>query len=534
MEPKQSTQIRSRPKPCTQGATNEGATPERQGSSKRTKKNQDAKMTDMEVGEQQEEEEEEDDNDDGHDSDDDEDDHNYIDHDDDDGLPLDVMNKAKEWLSKNKPVMTMDRLRDLLPSAEDSYDDIWGEKEEEMLLASFPEDDAYRVYVLTSEYDMTPEFLSMWRRTCRLRGCFPEQIIGAKSYLEYGVQVEVEPGVWKPDPNWNRDFCNALEVLVISSPCEGNMRLLGLFIRYTVACYTDRRMVSVDDSWTGQTFFDDLGDLIRLHNGAKPLKDIGHDARQNWINKGLYLPWEAYALEQIELLASEEPAEPAEPAESAELPVDEYGNEVQIYHVLTSDLEILLRAFIKVKLKFPHFVSWMNKDRQRIIQDATSVGGAPSNIKELGELRVPLVLDDMRIRAKRQLQTPPRNDDEDNPVGNKERHPTPVASVDDSLGSIPSHQDEALKSRSGSRPYRSTWEDSGDDELEKYNFPPIKLLRGIPGPSGSTKVPKSYNVEEEEETIVILDSSRYHAGMCRHEDYTSRCYNLNSGPRSMD
>lgn len=38
----------------------------------------------------------------------------------------------------------------------------------------------------------------------RLRDCFYKQIIGAKHYLEYGEQVELGRGVWKPDPNWTK------------------------------------------------------------------------------------------------------------------------------------------------------------------------------------------------------------------------------------------------------------------------------------------------------------------------------------------
>lgn len=138
-------------------------------------------------------------------------------------------------------------LRSRLPCAEDHYDDVWGEEEEEELLASFPEDDAYRVYVSTRDHGITTSYFAMWRKICRLRGCFPEQIIRAKHYLEYGEQVQVARGLWKPDPNWTKNFCRILEVLVIYSPCGDNMSLLGLFIRYAVACHTDRRRVPVHD-----------------------------------------------------------------------------------------------------------------------------------------------------------------------------------------------------------------------------------------------------------------------------------------------
>ena len=314
----------------------------------------------------------------------------------------------------------MDTLRSRLPSAE--YDEVWGEEEEEALLASFPEDDVYRVYVLTKTYGSTTNYLSMWRKICRLRGCFPEQIIGAKHYLEYGEQVEVERGVWKPDPNWTKNFCKVLEVLVISSPCGDNMGLLGLFIRYTVACYIDRRMVPVHNSETGHKFFDVLGESIRLEKGTKPLKEIGRGVREGWTNRGLRLPWDARVLEQIELLAAEEAAElTRHPAAR-----DQGQDEVQIYQVLTRDLELLLRAIKRVQ-DLGFLDGFTMADRQSVISYARGVGDAPNNMKELGELRVQLVLDDMRIRAKRAREAPDDDNDEDDPFADA---PDPFSILD--------------------------------------------------------------------------------------------------------
>lgn len=49
----------------------------------------------------------------------------------------------------------------------------------------------------------------------RLRDCFYKQIIGAKHYLEYGEQAELGRGVWKPDPNWTKNFCKVPSLAAI-------------------------------------------------------------------------------------------------------------------------------------------------------------------------------------------------------------------------------------------------------------------------------------------------------------------------------
>ncbi|KAK7748261.1 hypothetical protein SLS62_008813 [Diatrype stigma] len=99
----------------------------------------------------------------------------------------------KTWLGEKKPVVTMEVLRDRLPAIQ--YDDLWTEDQEQTLQESFPENDPYRRYVASNENGVTTNYWSMWRKICRLRGCFPEQIIGAGNYLEYGGQIQLKRNV---------------------------------------------------------------------------------------------------------------------------------------------------------------------------------------------------------------------------------------------------------------------------------------------------------------------------------------------------
>lgn len=298
---------------------------------------------------------------------------------------------SQRWLDRHRPVVTMDMLRARLPTP--VYDDVWSEDQEKELLESFPVDGTYRVYVSSSQDGITTNYESMWRKICRLRGCFPEQIIGAKNYLEYGEQIEHQ-GVWRPNPNWTKNFCKALEELAICSPCDDNMDLLGLFIRYAVACsMDDRRRVPVDNSRTAQPFFDVLQEHIQQQKGAKSLKDLCHEVRTGWANRGLSLPWEALVLVEIERLARP----------SGKRINQDRDGVFKCYPVLTDDLKTVSRAFSSLRnLGLPKFPNI--NEVQNLISYARSVGDAPKTMEELFELRVQLVLDDMRIKAKRQLE----------------------------------------------------------------------------------------------------------------------------------
>ncbi|KAI1401602.1 hypothetical protein F4819DRAFT_316837 [Hypoxylon fuscum] len=57
------------------------------------------------------------------------------------------------------------------------------------------------------------------------------------------------------NPNWTRSFCEALDKLVVASPCGDDMGLLGLFIRYTVACRMSPRRVRGKNPFLGILYY---------------------------------------------------------------------------------------------------------------------------------------------------------------------------------------------------------------------------------------------------------------------------------------
>ncbi|KAI1480018.1 hypothetical protein F4774DRAFT_425144 [Daldinia eschscholtzii] len=298
---------------------------------------------------------------------------------------------SKNWTQLNRPVVTMEVLLSRLPNEDISG--VWTQEKEDELKARF-EASPLRAYT-AKKRDVHNHFWSLWRKTCQLREVFPTDIIGSREYLEYGEKVEVAKGVWEPNPNWPRSFCEALDFLVIASPCRGDMGLLSLFIRYTVACsINDRRCVPMDKSRLRNPYFHKIDHAMKKGKGSMSLPEVGLKVRQVWERENLEVPWEGRVLSILEEDGFDEETEPFVQGEGAEF---------QLYAVTANHLKVLTNAFRTVgDLGVPMFSDM--DGRFRVVSNSRSGKDAPKDWKDLTKLRLPLLLADMRVREKRLLE----------------------------------------------------------------------------------------------------------------------------------
>ncbi|OTA98120.1 hypothetical protein M426DRAFT_17731 [Hypoxylon sp. CI-4A] len=304
-----------------------------------------------------------------------------------------LASEVDEYIKENSGTVTFEGLQAMLPPVQ--IDEIWTQEKEDDLANRFVQDPA-RVYLAEKQPKTHKTFMALWRKTCQIRHVFPTDIIGAKEYLEYGAKERSVEDVKFPDPNWTKEFNSALDILVIASPCQEDMGLLALFIRYAVACrINDRRRVPMDETRARSRFFEEMEEAIRLADGAESLPDIGEDVRRDWAGRGLTLPWEALALQGIEERAWFEGAPPfgLNPEESILS---------HPYSVLTNDLRRVREAFENVKDHQSGAPLFRDMEEKGSITSNARSGGAPAD-EELNEIRIPLLLADMRIWEKRRL-----------------------------------------------------------------------------------------------------------------------------------
>ncbi|OTB08559.1 hypothetical protein M426DRAFT_7872 [Hypoxylon sp. CI-4A] len=299
-----------------------------------------------------------------------------------------------EWIKAKRPLVNLGEVEARLPVAE--IDVIWTQEKEDELNQRFATDPAH-LYLVEDGGHPGEKLYTLWRKAIQLRRVFPTDIIGAKEYLQYGTLVESND-TWIVDPNWSRPFCEALDLLIIGSPCEDDMPLLALFIRYAVACrINDRRQVPVgDDPW--RPFLQFMQEGMRRSEGSLSLPEIGRDARRDWTRLGRTLPWEARVMHEIERLAFHQGVPPFNSDESEPF---------QPYSVIKEDLETAKKALNSIKdMGGPSFTDL--EDKYAFVSTNRARGSAPNSKKELNELnklRIPLLLADMRIWEKRHLQT---------------------------------------------------------------------------------------------------------------------------------
>ncbi|KAI8631400.1 hypothetical protein F5Y19DRAFT_493302 [Xylariaceae sp. FL1651] len=298
----------------------------------------------------------------------------------------------KKDISENYPPMTMARLRGMLPDPAQEIDMIWTQQQEANFHACFGSS-SYRAFIVGDlPLESNAAILEMWKSITRLRRCFPTDIIGVKTYLEFATEVDVGGGVMKPNPSWPFEFCTNLTDLALGSGCGANMGLLALLIRYVVADrIDDRRQVPLDDHQTDSTFFEELAVLVRRENADRPLRDLHAEVRRRSKAAGRYLGWESNVMCLIERFNSVRPPHPtrAQP-----------GDSFPIYEVTTTDLSTLLRAFNSVG-EFGSANLITVEYRASIVTHARSGIDSPNDFAELDELRIPLLEAEERLRSKR-------------------------------------------------------------------------------------------------------------------------------------
>ncbi|KAK5629205.1 hypothetical protein RRF57_004920 [Xylaria bambusicola] len=309
----------------------------------------------------------------------------------DDGLTYEQPIQRIRAFIRTIPVPDIDELMSRVPELIISAE--WTQEMEDDLVDRFRRD-PIRAFVDNMSTHLS--VWSLWRKSCHLASVFPTDIIGPKHHMEYGVNVKVG-GVDRPNPNWSRRFCQALDRLILASPCDDNMGLLALFIRYTVACrIDDRRRVPMDDSATGHSFFDLMEEQMQLANGQVDLATIGQRARNVWGLRGLAKSWEIRVLENLEatVVARDDDGD------------IEMRDDLAPYKVLPLDLETLKRAFGQVKRGgggAPIF-SDIDTEYDLICQARSATrGGVPANSDDFNRLLNALMLKDMRLVEQRRL-----------------------------------------------------------------------------------------------------------------------------------
>ncbi|GAW19513.1 hypothetical protein ANO14919_090000 [Xylariales sp. No.14919] len=305
---------------------------------------------------------------------------------------VDIIEQGQKVLTARQPPKSINALLGMLPAV--TIDGAWTAEEEQRFQVAFG---PYRQFML-SEDAIPPvsnhHYWTMWKTIPRLRNCFPTDIVGPKTHLTYSAHVDIG-GVTKPDPRWSAVFCTRLTDLALGSPCGANMSLLALLIRYTVADrLDDRREVPLDDHRTGNRFFDELGARVRSENSARPLRDLHAALRQDWERAGVYLPWESDVMRSIEQLndavRSPQPTMPAP------------GEAFPEYAVETADLTRLARACDQTgDLGHPD-ISTVEQRAAFLAHARTKQDPLQHRDRhELNSLRVPLVEDQERFKARR-------------------------------------------------------------------------------------------------------------------------------------
>ncbi|KAI0474548.1 hypothetical protein F4859DRAFT_514400 [Xylaria cf. heliscus] len=285
----------------------------------------------------------------------------------------------------------------------------WTQEMEDDLRRRFQKD-PLRSYMATKR-PIQKSTMALWRKCCHLR-VFPTDIIGPEHYMEYGSHVVIR-GSSRPDPDWTKQFCDELAHLIFGSPCNDNMGLLALLIRYAVACrIDDRRGVPMDDSATGLQFFDVMREEMERAGGSFNLYDIGERARGAWQLRGLVKSWEMRVLENLETMyfGAERDGDSDSDGEDRRRSEGADGlAPYRAYRVLLKDLVALREAFEQVSdLGLPVFANI--EMRYKIVTQVRPPGGAPKTWNDLNRLRNALMYKDMRLEEQRGLGRPVTED----------------------------------------------------------------------------------------------------------------------------
>ncbi|KAI1345848.1 hypothetical protein F5Y01DRAFT_40381 [Xylaria sp. FL0043] len=312
--------------------------------------------------------------------------------------------RGQQVLRERQPPKTFNGLLHMLPTA--TIDDIWTREKEEEFETAFASSPYRRFMRSNASFpaNTNHNYWTMWKTIPRLRNCFPTDIIGPKSYLKYEIDVDVGGGEMRPDPRWSSGFCERLTDLALGSPCGANMGLLGLLIRYTVADrLDDRRQMPLDDHHTRDQFFHDLAARVKRENHTRSLRHLHADLRQDWEEAGDFVPWVSDVMCSIEQL--NESARSPQPT----MPVP--GEAFPEYAVQTIDLTRLTKACDQTGDLGYASLDTVEQRAAFIAHGRTKQDPLQhKNREQLNQLRIPLLKDEERFKARRILLSQLRRD----------------------------------------------------------------------------------------------------------------------------
>ncbi|KAK6073785.1 hypothetical protein SCUP515_06707 [Seiridium cupressi] len=261
----------------------------------------------------------------------------------------------RKWLDTQEAPLPLD----LVPQP--TYNALWGEVEETSFQSELAEDQYYQYIGSLGLPSSNNDFLLMWKRIVGYMRCFPTDIIGPQTYLEY------------------------LKV------CEIN----------------DRRRIPLDHG-TESRFLHRLRKQLATTDGRRSLPTIHQEVRREMTAEGMSLPWYSDVLRQIEKIAYRKDMPPF----CAN--VDELLINFEPYQVRSPDLVMVERTFNHVhSFLGPGGRLFSNVgDNFRHVISARKFQ-KPANAAELNHIRQQAYVADKRFREKCKLVAEsPDNDEE--------------------------------------------------------------------------------------------------------------------------
>ncbi|KAI0965697.1 hypothetical protein F4678DRAFT_330018 [Xylaria arbuscula] len=310
-----------------------------------------------------------------------------------------IYGKVETTMMEKRPHKSFQDLLDMLPRV--TLDNVWMQEKEDRFQEAFAAN-PHRLFLESGNSFPSKSnfnYMKMWKAIPHVRNCFPSDIVGVKSHTKYdgeGGDVDIGNGVMKPDPRWSSGFCDRLTDLAFGSLCNANMGLLALLIRYVVADrIDDRRGMPLDNHRTGDRFFADLDARIKRENTTRSLRDLHADLRRDWEAAGDYVPLASNMMCSIEQHNNEvRSAEPTMPIPDKAFPM---------YAVQTNDLTRLVDACDDTVDELGFASLGTVALRAATVARARKVQKTPHNYQEINCLRIPLLEDEERFKAKRLL-----------------------------------------------------------------------------------------------------------------------------------
>lgn len=149
---------------------------------------------------------------------------------------------GQQWFKDNKPPLSKDELRALLPANPvTTFDENYTQEDEEQVQREW-RDDPLRQYMM--EKGGNNQMVKLWKTMVRLWGTFPEYVIGPMHNLGYdaaknNIKVVEIDGRTYPHPYWSKSFCGDLANLIPHPFWLGQPDDLPVCLQYIVRCRTN-------------------------------------------------------------------------------------------------------------------------------------------------------------------------------------------------------------------------------------------------------------------------------------------------------